>query len=44
MDGGHLKDVCTEGRIALECVWRIQDGKAWMREVRVRIETSSRLL
>jgi len=43
-NGGHLKDVCTDWRIALECFWKIQDGKAWMGVVWLRIGTSSRLM
>jgi len=27
-DGGHLKNICTDGKIDLECFWKIQDGKA----------------
>jgi hypothetical protein len=39
--GDHLKDMCTDGRIALERFWKIQDGKAWMGVVWLRIGTSS---
>ena len=27
-DGGHLKNICTDGKIDLESFWKIQDGKA----------------
>jgi hypothetical protein len=44
MDGGHLEDKFTDGRIALECFWKIEDGKAWTGIVWLRIGTSNRLL
>jgi hypothetical protein len=27
-DGVHLKDICRDGRIELECFWKIQDGSS----------------
>jgi hypothetical protein len=43
-DGGHVKDICTDGRITLERVWKIQDGKVWTGLVWLRIGTSRRFL
>jgi hypothetical protein len=43
-DEGHLKDICRDGRTALECFWKIQDEKAWMGVIWLRIGHSSRLL
>jgi len=42
--GGHLKEICADGRIALECFWKIKFGKSWMGVVWLRIGTSSRLM